>query len=538
MTASTGSAASDATTLNFSESKIVDLLGRGEAQQLETAVIPEFLPRQRWFGAKDSTITGVKLLALGELETGKHALVAADVSFATETQRYLLPLSTNWDDGVSHPLQTSPVLAQLTNGDRTGVLIDSALDPRLASALLSGMQSGKSVDSEAGELLFEAGDGLASIGELEEPRALGAEQSNVSIAFGNKVILKLYRRLRAGDQPDVEVARFLTNTGHFANTPEFLGQIRHRPKQGENTTLAAAFAFVPNGGDAWAVITEALAQDLQEHGSQSADGSDSSTHEAVFEDKLLIGGLLGQRTAELHKALAAQTDDQAFAVEPLRSETVQAWSSEAIAEALTVLNQLQELVPSLPAGAQQLASEVLNQRDRVIERLQASAGMAPSGGQSRIHGDYHLGQVLATADDFMIIDFEGEPRRTLKERQAKSSPLRDVAGMLRSFHYAAWTALDRYQRLNGTSDVRGRAEAWRRSVSDDFVRTYQEHIAGAPNYPQDPKFAHALTEMFLLQKAIYEVGYEMANRPDWVEIPLSGMRDLLHENQSGGPTYE
>jgi maltose alpha-D-glucosyltransferase/alpha-amylase len=513
--------------LELPGNRVVDILGTPEAQQLEQYTLPEFLPRQRWFGAKDSTIKGVALLPLGELEPGKHALVAADVALPTETQRYLLPLSAFWDeDGAGRVSRFTPVLAQLAANGRNGVLVDSALDPSLATALMDAMREGRSITSDAGKVLFEAGDGLAAIGDVGEPRQLGAEQSNVSIAFGNKVILKLYRRLRAGDQPDVEVARFLTDVGHFANTPQFLGQIKHQAPRGETTTLAAAFAFVPNQGDAWSFITEALYQDLNDFGLQAAGGAGS----AEFASDLMVGGLLGQRTAELHKSLAAATDDPAFAVEPLHPADVLVWSSEAIVEAQAALDQLQELLPGLSEGARELATQLLAKRNQLIERLGAGAGMTPSGGRSRIHGDYHLGQVLATADDFMIIDFEGEPRRSLKERQAKSSPLRDVAGMLRSFHYAAWTAIDRYQRLTGASNVRERAEAWRERVSDDFVQAYEHHIAGAPSYPQDPAFARALTEMFLLQKAIYEVGYELANRPDWVEIPLSGVCDLLNES--------
>jgi maltose alpha-D-glucosyltransferase/alpha-amylase len=503
------------------------VLGAPESQQLELHTLPNFLPRQRWFGAKDSAIKGVVLLPLGELEPGTHALVAADVALATETQRYLLPLSALWDEGATtRASRFTPVLARLRSDTRSGVLIDSALDPHLATALLDSMREKRTIVSEAGEIVFEAGDGLAALGQIGEPRHLGAEQSNVSIAFGSKVILKLYRRLRAGDQPDVEVARFLTEVGHFANTPQFLGQIRHETQRGERTTLAAAFAFVPNQGDAWTVITEALYQDLKQYG--LLDTSTGAAGQTRFDRSLMVGELLGRRTAELHKALAVETDDPAFAVEPLSPADVLVWSSEAIVEAQAALDQLHEVQTSLPAGARQLATQVLAKRNQLIERLGAGAGMAPTGGRSRIHGDYHLGQVLATADDFMIIDFEGEPRRTLKERQAKSSPLRDVAGMLRSFHYAAWTAIDRYQRLTGADNVRERAEAWRKLVSADFIRAYEEHIAGAPSYPQDPAFARALTEMFLLQKAIYEVGYELSNRPDWVEIPLSGVRDLLN----------
>ena len=170
----------------------------------------------------------------------------------------------------------------------------------------------------------------------------------------------------------------------------------------------------------------------------------------------------------------------------------------------------------------------------MIARIKAALALPPSGGRSRIHGDYHLGQVLACDGDVMIIDFEGEPSRSLAERRAKSSPLRDVAGMLRSFHYAAWTALDRVRQQTGAvpDASRARAEHWRRRVTTDFIAAYQEHVAGAASYPDDPTVAKALTDLFVIQKDIYEAGYELANRPDWVEIPLSGILDLLDEGDS------
>lgn len=514
-------------TLELADGRLASALSGADKRVLELSVLPSFLPRQRWFGAKDRAIKGVTLIPLGELEVGAHALMAADVALGNETQRYFLPVSAAWDDAATERASRfTPVLARLGFGEHAGVLIDSALDKVLATALLSALQAGRRLNSEAGEVAFEAAEALIAMEAPGKPRPLGAEQSNVSIAFGDKVILKLYRRLRQGDQPDVEVARFLTETGHFANTPQFLGQIRHEAFQGEPTTLAAAFAFVANRGDAWTLITEVLYQDIKRVGLLREGVGEA---DALFEADLLVGQTLGRRTAEMHKALAVETDHPSFAVETLTKADVLVWSSEAIVEAQILLDQLEQELSNLPVRARLAAGEVLDQRHSLIERLGAPAGMTPSGGRSRIHGDFHLGQVLATSDDFMIIDFEGEPRRTLKERRAKSSPLRDVAGMLRSFHYAAWTAVDRYQRLTGTSEILPRAEAWRQQVTADFLTAYQDHVVGAASYPTDPVFARALTQMFLLQKAIYEVGYELSNRPDWVEIPLSGVRDLLQE---------
>ena len=501
-------------TLRSTDGHLVSAVSGAGKLQLEKSTLPEFLPRQRWFGAKDSTITGVSLVPLGELEPGAHALIAADVELGGETQRYLLPLSALWSPQVATP--ATPVLAHVENGDRSGVLVDGALDGDLAKALVNGMRQQAHLKAEGGDVVFLGSEALNKRTDLGEPRPLGAEQSNVSIAFGSSIILKLYRRLRSGEQPDVEVARFLSNVGHFRNAPEFLGEIQHRSLGGEATTLAAVFDFVPNQGDAWAVVTKALTQSLL---GQSED------------DAAWIGAILGQRTAEMHKALAVTTDEPDFKVEPLAPADVAIWAREAVGEAEDLLNRLERNLSGLPLSARALAQQVLGQREALIRRIQAGSGMQPSGGRSRIHGDYHLGQVLVTGKDVMIIDFEGEPKRSLPERRAKSSPLRDVAGMLRSFHYAAWTALSRYGQQQGSvpDAVRAQVESWRTRVSADFVSSYEQSVAGAASYPNDPAFAQALTDLFLLQKAIYEIGYELANRPDWVEIPLSGVRDLLGE---------
>jgi maltose alpha-D-glucosyltransferase/alpha-amylase len=505
-------------TLTLSDGSLISALSGPEMDLLQRTTLPQFLPGQRWFGAKDRAISGVNLLPLAELETGSHALLVADVHVGDETQRYLLPVSAVWDDeaGSSDGMTLAPVLARIRNGTSEGLLTDSALEPALAMALLRTMRNEGQLAAPGGVVQFLGSEALRKYDAVAKPRPLGAEQSNVSIAFGSSIILKLYRRLRAGEQPDVEVARFLTGVAHFGSTPEFLGEIQYCPDNGEATTLAAAFAFVSNQGDAWAAVTQALGQSLLEG---NGDGV------------AWIGSILGQRTAEMHKAFAVETSDTAFAVEPLQPADVASWAAEAVVETRNLLDQLQNGLSRLSPSARAIAEEVLAERYNLIDRLEAASSMQPSGGRSRIHGDYHLGQVLVTDGDVMIIDFEGEPRRSLAERRAKSTPLRDVAGMLRSFHYAAWTALNRYAEERGEvpDAVRARADQWRSDMSADFVGAYETHIAGASSYPTDPAFADALSGLFLIHKAIYEVGYELANRPDWVEIPLSGIRDLLHK---------
>ncbi|WP_204569867.1 maltose alpha-D-glucosyltransferase [Arsenicitalea aurantiaca] len=521
-------------TLTTRDGRLLTALTGREKRQLEADTLPQFLPLQRWFGSKDEAIRAVTLTPLVELKDSEHALVVIDVEIDGETQRYFLPMTARWGEEnlqMGAP-KLSYTLAKLRKGPRTGALVDGVHDEALAETLLTAMREGRTLDASDGEIVFENTEALSAIEELGEPRPLGVEQSNVSIAYGDKLILKLYRRLRAGEQPDVEIARFLTEEAGYPNTPAFLGAIEHRPEAGEPTTLAAAFAFVPNQGDAWSVVTDALHRDLEEHALRSDSGEAVRAPDeegADFSMTLLMGRLLGQRTAELHKALSIDTEDADFALEPLEKATVKAWSDDAVREAETMLDRLKAERANLSDEAAALAEDILGLKATLIERLKAPVKMTPSGAQSRIHGDFHLGQVLVAQDDVMIIDFEGEPKRSLAERRAKSSPLRDVAGMLRSFHYAGSTALARRRFATGTisEEGRARADAWQGQVTADFLEAYRHHVEGAASYPTDPAFALALLDLFTLQKAIYEIGYELGNRPDWVDIPLSGVRDLL-----------
>jgi maltose alpha-D-glucosyltransferase/alpha-amylase len=514
-------------TLTSRDGRIETALTGRERGQLESDVLPQFLPLQRWFGAKDARITKVGLIPLGELKPAEHALVAIDATLDADQHRYFLPMSARWGDDNLRPgaPKLSYTLAKIRRGPKVGALIDGAYDEQLAAQLLAAMRSSREIDGPAGKVRCHATEAFAAIPEIGDPRPLGVEQSNVSIAFSDKVILKVYRRLRAGAQPDVEVARFLTETANYAHTPAYFGSIDF--VDGEPTTLAAAFAFVPNQGDAWRAVVEGLQRDIDEY--QVRAGTEAETEPEGFSFPLGVGALLGQRTAELHKAFAVPTDDPAFAVEPIERIHLKQWSDEAAEEVDRLLGRLKDSRLSLPEEVGENVAALVAARAELKKRIQRVAKMAPSGGRSRIHGDYHLGQVLIAQDDVAIIDFEGEPSRSLAERRAKSSPLRDVAGMLRSFDYAASMALDRDRQSFGVVGERAqaRAEQWRAETVSAFLAAYREHVQGAATMPDDPELADALLELFLLQKGIYEIDYELGNRPAWLRIPLRGVLDLL-----------
>ncbi|WP_435169923.1 maltose alpha-D-glucosyltransferase [Falsirhodobacter sp. 1013] len=504
-------------TLTARDGRVATALSGREGTQFRNDVLPQWLPLQRWFAAKDAAIGAVKMTPLGSLGNGEHELVSLNVTVGEEEQSYLLPISARWGDEHLRPgaPKLSYTLAKIRHTARVGALIDGAYDERLPQLLLDGLKSGRT----EGALQFRGTDALRKIEEPGDPRQLGAEQSNLSIAFSDKIILKLYRRIRAGDQPDVEIARFLTEVAGFEHTPRYLGEVVH-----DTTTLAAAFAFVPNRGDAWTGIIDALMLELQEQDTWSSS-TETQPDVAAFDFPLGIGALLGQRTAELHKALATDTDDPAFATEDLTSEQLTTWASDAASEAEALMARLEKA--TLPEDVAPLAQTLLSRREDVLAKLRAVADLAPACKLSRIHGDYHLGQVLLAQNDVAIIDFEGEPARTLAERRAKSSPLRDVAGMLRSFDYAAMTVLARQRQSFGSERGAERVEAWRQSVVRDFQTAYAQHSVGVTSLPADTAARKVLLDFFLLHKAVYEAGYELGNRPAWIGIPLKGILELL-----------
>jgi len=299
---------------------------------------------------------------------------------------------------------------------------------------------------------------------------------------------------------------------------------------GEHTARAIAFSFVTNQGDAWTAVVEGLDRALEDITlRQDDDASVDTDLEGLYGFPLDLAARLGTRTGELHRAFATPTDDPAFATEPITQGDIARWSQTLREESDRVLSELENTIESLSETASHHATTLLGARQALSDRIDAIASMPPLGVKTRIHGDYHLGQVLVSKDDVIIIDFEGEPRRSLAERREKSSPLRDAAGMLRSLDYSASAAVDRFASRKGElpERVMAVATAWRNRASRDFLTAYVEAVQGTAIYPADRQAAESLLDLFLLQKGFYEIAYEAANRPHWLSIPLRNVIDLL-----------
>ena len=518
----------DFVTITTRDGRLSSALSGREGRQFEAESLPRYIALQRWFAGKGQT-PRASLRQLGELGGGSQMLAIADVEVGGERQSYFLPLSAVWgDDALTLGPRLPATMAKLRRQNVVGGLMDGAVDEGMARALLDAMRENATLESKGGRIVFRSTPALAEVEEPGDPRLLGAEQSNASVAFSDKLILKLYRRVHAGVQPDIEVARFLTEETDYDATPPLLGTVAWEDADGTETVLAACSEFVPNQGDAWTWVLEALNREMEAR----ELGTAAEDERPLLLGALDVGVLLGRRTAELHQALAS--GEGAFGTESIDADGLRALIAESREE---VGRYLDALVPdALPeAVAQSLARQVKDRRDEVLERLDRAGGLTPSGAMARVHGDYHLGQVLVGQNDVVIIDFEGEPSRGLEERQAKSSPLRDVAGMLRSFDYALWTAL--FRRLEAGADP-GQALAqvgrWRDATSGGFLAAYREAMGDHPIHPA-PDFEAAMLDLWLIRKCAYEIDYERRFRPGWAEIPLRGMLAILGGDETSTP---
>jgi maltose alpha-D-glucosyltransferase/alpha-amylase len=428
------------------------------------------------------------------------------------------------------------------HGPKVGALYDAMSAPEFPLAAIEAMRAGTRLQSSAGEIRFWSTSALEPI-ELAadaEIKPLGVEQSNSSVRLGEQIIFKAYRRLAPGIQPELEIGRFLVEEAKFANTPPLLGGIERRAPDGQSTAYGSAFGFVRNQGDGWVYTTEYLDRRLGElrlqpptEGEAEVGFSDDDAHGFY----LTQARILGQRTAELHRAFAVRTKDAAFKAEPITLADLNAWGEAVQRQAEAAFGAVEQAVGGLEHEQDRAEADLfLAWRALCLERIGQLVAEPVAAAKTRLHGDYHLGQVLVVQNDFYILDFEGEPARPLGERRIKLSPLKDVAGMLRSFDYAAWSAYMRLIEIDPSHEalVLRLTGQWREATEAAFLAAYRETIEGCPSYPAKADEADRLLELFLLEKALYEICYEAANRPSWLRIPLKGVLNLLNGHDQTG----
>ena len=518
------------------------LLTRHNRHQLEYEVLPAYLPLQRWFGAKGKKIERAAMIAEADIDGA--FLTVVEVSFVGGAkQLYSVPLALRWEAPESDLAALLPsTIARARRARAEGAIFEATAEPRFVLALVDAIREEKRMDAgDGGSIAFvrTSAFGRRSLPDQPSVKRIGGEQTNSSLMIEEYGVLKIYRRLVAGTHPEVEMARFLTEVANFANTPPLMGYFALERDGGESA-LGVLFANLRNQGDAWAQAQNYLTRYLDEallmapHAGRLAETAPSAAQTAhpLYLD---LAAQLGQRTAELHRALcpdAAVAPD--FTPEPISSEDILRWRSRARATAESALAALAARAKSLTGPALEAAERLLARRDAALCRLEELLPDKIAAVKTRVHGDYHLGQVLVIQNDYTIIDFEGEPLRPLNERRSKGSPLVDVAGMLRSFAYAAATAVRQMVEIQpaGEAVLAERGEEWRRQVCDAFLARYRETMAGTPSFPADAALVDQLIAFFTLEKAFYEIDYELANRPQWAGIPLAGVLALLEQREA------
>jgi maltose alpha-D-glucosyltransferase/alpha-amylase len=536
-----------------------DSIFQGRSRTALEAVLPSYLKARRWFGGKARNIQSVSVLeALPVARTRGGAdfyITFLRVAYTEgEAESYALPLGFAAGERADQLLDDSPhaVVLRLRAGDEEGLLFDALWDKAFCEMLLDSIAHHRRLSAERGELAAGTTKAFRRIrgvsDEPLEPSVLRAEQSNTSVVYGDRFILKLVRRLAEGTNPELEIGRFLTEKTSLAHVPPLAGFVEYRRHRGEPITLVILQGLVQNQGDAWRYTLDELARyvervlaahpeakeavppakNLLELAAEEPPGLASEFVGLYLESARLIG----QRSAELHTALASAPDEPDFAPEPFSPFYQRSLCQSMRRLAGQVFGLLRVRFSHIPEAVRDQAQQVLDLEGAISKRLQQILDLKPSGMRIRCHGDYHLGQVLYTGQDFVIIDFEGEPARPLSERRIKRSALYDVAGMLRSFHYAAYSALldpgpSGPVRPEDIPTLEPWARFWHCWVSAAFLKAYLAEAGQASFLPQSGEELQVLLDAYLLEKAIYEVGYELNNRPEWVRIPLQGILDLV-----------
>jgi maltose alpha-D-glucosyltransferase/alpha-amylase len=416
--------------------------------------------------------------------------------------KYFLPMALAWEEDEDHVRQLAQSsIVRVRQQANVGVVGDAMADEGFCRNVVKAIGENRSLPTDRGTIRFTPTEAFRAIaGDEHAALAVGrlqAQSTNTSVTLSERLFLKCYRNLRAGVNPELEVGRFLTEVAEFRNCVPVAGAVEYLLPEQEPTTLALLQAFVPNQGDGWSYTLEYLQRYME-----TQRGTPQAGHEAY----MVLIQTLATRTAELHRALATPTRDSAFVPEPLTSADVESWKTRVREEAEQTLSQVK-------------SKELLSRQGELVALIDSCAAPGRRALRIRHHGDYHLGQVLLANNDWYIIDFEGEPSRPLAESRRKASPLRDVAGMLRSFSYAKWSV------AKG-----GELDDWEREARRSFLSAYAAATQGSGLFESFDDVA-GLMKLFELEKVLYELRYELGNRPDWVQVPLSGLLGMLAAKQ-------
>ncbi|MCW3148203.1 maltose alpha-D-glucosyltransferase [Stutzerimonas stutzeri] len=517
----------------------LDTLNSACKRILESESLPAYLPKRRWFAGKDAPIDSIKICYSVPFGNPQRPVLFSEIAVesAGRTELYQLPLGYLAEADFGNALPQQLAMARVRRGSQVGLLTDAFTLDQFVFGVIQGLRDHLVLACGEGEIRFEP---MPQLEEVELPgdaevRYLSSEQSNSSAIIGHAMMIKLLRRVAPGIHPELEMGRFLTAQG-FTHISAMLGQVNRIDKNGDPHALIVVQRYLDNQGDAWEwsintldrAVRDQLAGGVSEHENQYSAL-------AELED---FNQLLGQRLGEMHRVLAGAADDPAFALEPTKKAHAQEWAQAVTAELERALTLLGDHRGDLERKDAVLVDQLLGQREQLIAEVQRLAARTLGGVRMRVHGDLHLGQVLVAHGDAYFIDFEGEPSRPLEQRRRKLSPFKDVAGVLRSFEYAAAMTIRNAQVSDSSAEAdqarRTIAESYRRSAREVFLDAYRQATSDLPHAWRDADGAEAALMLFSLDKTAYEVAYEAENRPAWLSVPLQGLAALAQQLSSGG----
>jgi maltose alpha-D-glucosyltransferase / alpha-amylase len=517
--------------------RLANALSTPAAKLVEDEALPQYIARRRWFGLKDQAIKATRLINLINIDEGADEILLSEVEVKTPgaTTHWFLPLSILWEDEPSAALPNRLAVARVRRGRRVGLLTDAFALPSFAHSFLAALAAGKEFVCSDGVVRFRpTKTGRAQLEAIPgaEVHWLAAEHSNSSLTAGDIAMLKIYRRISPGEHPETEMARYLTAQG-FIHAPPLLGDVVRVASDGTPFTLAIAFGFVRNEGDAWSWILDHLTRALDARAAPAgvAVGSEAD----LLADCEAVVGAIGRRLGEMHTVLARETSDSAFAPETAGADDAANWAQKTEERIQIAFEGLSGRQAWERERDRERAQALLSQHKQIVGAVRSLATAGTGTLKTRIHGDFHLGQVLVASGDTHIIDFEGEPATSITERRTKKSPLRDVAGLLRSIDYAGATLIDRKGVGAAPVDEAQRDQLisqFRQRASRAFLRAYWEaaHTRSSPA-------TRALLDLFLIEKAAYEIAYEATNRPTWIGVPVAGLARLatrILDKETGG----
>ncbi|MBO9548444.1 maltose alpha-D-glucosyltransferase [Pseudomonas sp.] len=514
--------------------RMEELLESPSSDTLNDTVLPQYLPKRRWFAGKEGPIDQVRLRYGVRFGTATTPVLLSEIEVLSDgvATQYQLPFGLLPEEQINTALPQQLALSRVRRGRQVGLITDAFVLEPFIRAVLRACQDGMHLPcgNGQGELRFACTAQLAGLelNEESEVRYLSAEQSNSSVVIGDRVVLKLIRRVNPGIHPELEMSAYLTAAG-FANISPLLAWVSRVDEQGAPHLLMIAQGYLSNQGDAWAWTQNTLERAIRDE--MEPTSVDAEAHTDALAELNGFAALLGQRLGEMHLLLAAPTHDEAFQPRPSDADDSHRWSAQISAELNHALDLLAQHREHLDTDSQALVDDLQQQRDGLAQHIARLAEQAQGGLLMRVHGDLHLGQVLVVQGDAYLIDFEGEPARPLDERRARHSPYKDVSGVLRSFDYAAAMIL----RSASAVDLSDPARQARQRVARQylhqsrhaFVEAYGLATAAMPHAWQQAEGERAALELFCLEKAAYEITYEAENRPSWLAVPLHGLHGLI-----------